>query len=221
MRQARLDTPGENDNRAYDYSRHKVLEREEYSVIAAWIPPRSRVIDLGCGNGSLLELLQRTKAIEGFGIERAPSGVKICAEKGLKVIQGEIDQPLKAVPDEAYDYAICNVTMQMVMYPEVLLSEMTRIARFQITSFPNFANIKNRFDLLMRGRMPRPMLFGYAWYNTGHIHQFSDKDFLALIADKGLIVKRAEYLGGFAKLGLARFVPNLFATTCIYETRRK
>jgi len=136
-----IDDPTLNNNREYDYTGHETQYRDEYPVIVSFIKPNSKVIDLGCGNGSLLNLLKDKKNIQEYGIELVHSGVDICRENGLNVHQGIIDSPLDGIEDKQFDYAICNVTIQMVMYPEVLLSEMKRIAHYQIISFPNFASL--------------------------------------------------------------------------------
>lgn len=210
-----IDDPTINNNRKYDYTNHKTQYRDEYPIIEGLIKPNSKVIDLGCGNGSLLKLLKDKKNIQEYGIELAYSGVDICREKGLNVRQGIIDSPFVEIEDKQFDYAICNVTIQMVMYPEVLLSEMKRIAHFQIISFPNFAQLINRLDLLFKGRMPKPMLFGYDWYNTGHIHQLSTKDFLELTEKYNLIVCKQIHIGGFT-IFLRNYKPNMFSTVSIY-----
>ncbi|MBM3127919.1 MAG: methyltransferase domain-containing protein [Chloroflexi bacterium] len=201
-----------SDNREYVWSETRSA-RPEYPRIERWITPRARVIDLGCGNGSLLLLLKERKEVAGFGIELAPSGVAACRQKGLDVRQGRIDVALTDVADRSFDYAICNVTLQMVMYPEVTLREMRRIARYQIISFPNFAFFINRLELLLFGRMPRWGLFGYRWYDTGHIHQLSIADFCALARTFDLTIRQRAYLGKLGKL--ADLAPNFFAQTAI------
>lgn len=207
-----IDSPLYNDNRNYDYSNTPSEEREEYKLICEMVEPNSKVIDLGCGNGSLLEKLVKEKKVIGEGVELVSSGVDACKKKGLKVIQGRIDERLP-FDDNSFDYSICNVTIQMVMYPEVLLSEMKRISKYQIISFPNFAYYKNRLDLLFKGRMPKPMLFGYKWYNTGHIHQLSIKDFYELVNDvMGLRILKVNALVSRNRLKnfLLKFFPNVF-----------
>jgi methionine biosynthesis protein MetW len=206
------------DNREYVWSETLSI-RPEYPHIERWITPGARVIDLGCGNGSLLLLLKEKKNIIAAGIEVSPSGVAVCRARGLQVTQGRIDVPLNEIADDTFDFAICNVTLQMVMYPEVTLREMRRIARYQIVSFPNFAFIANRLDLLLFGRMPRWGLFGYSWYNTGHIHQLSIADFLATITDLRMRVCKRVWLG---KLGRAcALAPNLLTQTAIFLLERK
>ena len=201
-----------NDNRNYVWD-EQISVRPEYPVIERWVTDGARVIDLGCGNGALLEFLKTRKHISEFGIELAPSGVAACRQRGLNARAGRIDVALDDVADAAFDVAICNVTLQMVMYPEIVLKEMRRVARHQIIAFPNFAFILNRLDLLLCGRMPRWGLFGYTWFNTGHIHQLSISDFRATIGSLGLTVRAAAYLGKFGILARAR--PNLFAQTAI------
>ncbi|MCX7841307.1 MAG: methionine biosynthesis protein MetW [Anaerolineae bacterium] len=204
---------GKGDNRAYVWD-ETISTRPEYPYIERWITPGARVIDLGCGNGSLLLLLREKKNIIASGIELAPSGVAVCRARGLQVTQGRIDVPLDDIPDAAFDFAVCNVTLQMVMYPEVTLREMRRIARYQIVSFPNFAFVLNRLELLLLGRMPRTMLFGYTWYNTGHIHQLSIRDFLETITELGMVVRDRVWLG---KLGrVCVLAPNLLTQTAIF-----
>ncbi len=175
-----IDKPIFNDNRNYNYSGFEDFDRPDYSFIVELVNENSKVVDLGCGNGSLMQKLVREKKASVKGIEISESGVSICKEKGLDVIQGRIDNILP-FKDNEFDYSICHITIQMVMYPEVLLQEMKRISKYQIISFPNFAFYKNRLELLFNGRMPRKMLFGYDWFNTGHIHQLSYKDFIELI----------------------------------------
>ena len=150
------------------------------------------------------------------GIEISPSGVEVCRSKGLKVRQGRIDEGLPWA-DDAFDIAVCNVTLQMVMYPEKLLSEMGRVATRQIVSFPNFANIRNRLELFLYGRMPKAMLFGHTWWNTGHIHQLSIQDFKELVKGIELEIKKSAYFGRLAMHGLASLAPNLLSTIAMFE----
>ncbi|MBN1397939.1 MAG: methyltransferase domain-containing protein [Bacteroidetes bacterium] len=207
-----IDDPFKNDNRNYNFLDYPDDYRQEFPVILGLISSDSKVIDLGCGNGTLLSCLKKEKHASVKGVELSASGVKICRKKKLDVIQGRIDEHLP-FKDNSFDYAICNVTIQMVMYPEVLLSEMKRIARYQILSFPNFAFYRNRIQLLLKGKMPPHMLFNYKWYNTGHIHQLSLKDLKNLISDiDGLTIKQILSVdpdNGLKKILMHKF-PNLF-----------
>ncbi|MDP2303251.1 MAG: methionine biosynthesis protein MetW [Ignavibacteria bacterium] len=213
-----INSPFSNDNRNYDYTGLEIEERKEYQRIAELVNPSSNIIDLGCGNGSLMQKLQSELNCNVTGVEISETGVNICKAKKLNVFQGSIDSRLQ-FDDNSFDFAICNVTIQMVMYPEVLLSEMKRIAKFSIISFPNFAYFKNRIDLIMHGRMPRPMLFNYNWYNTGHIHQLSMLDFESIVEKVGglkIIKTDLEKTNTFSKDILLKAFPNLFQILPIY-----
>lgn len=213
-----IDDPATNDNRNYDYSQHHESERFEYPVIASMVTDGARVLDLGCGNGALLEKLINECGAKGEGMELSPSGVAVCQQKGLQVRSGRIDEVLP-YETNSFDYAICNVTIQMVMYPEVLLREMKRVARYQIISLPNFGFWRNRWDLAVHGRMPRPMLFGYSWYTTGHIHQSSFTDFEQLVRDiGGLNILRREHdrPGDPVRRIIASIAPTWFHLLGIY-----
>lgn len=207
------------DNRAYQYALDSRAERMEYATIENWIPEGCRVLDLGCGDGSLLQALIRKRKIQAEGMEISASGVEVCRSRGLVVRQGCIDETLPWA-DDSFDFAVCNVTLQMVMYPERLLAEMARVARRQIVSFPNFANLRNRLELLVMGRMPKAMLFGNSWWNTGHIHQLSLKDFEELLPRVGLRTCRRAFMGRFSVPGLVQVAPNLLATLAVYELQR-
>jgi len=201
------------DNRNYNYSSLELEEREEYKYVIELIKPNSKVIDLGCGSGSLMKRLIEEKNVDVQGIDVSETAVEICRKKGLKAERGEIDKLLN-ISDNSFDYSICNVTMQMVMYPEVLLKEMKRISKYQVVSFPNFAFYKNRLDLLLNGRMPKPMLPDHSWYNTGHIHQFSVKDFFELVNSVGglKILERKDLKShNPIKRFLTKNIPNLFS----------
>ena len=212
-----LDNPAFNDNRRYDYSDERFYVRAEFPMIAGWIPDGSKVIDLGCGNGSLMKyILDKKKEVKIEGIEVSDSGVGFCRKNGMNARIGKIDDSgtYKEYREKEFNYAVCNVTIQMVMFPEVLLQEMSRIANFLIVSFPNFAYIENRFDLLFNGIMPRPMLHGYSWYNTGHIHQLSNKNFENFCKKFSIVILERRHLGALKFFALAG--GNLFAKETVY-----
>jgi len=216
-----IDKPSVNDNRNYDYSGFAEFERPDYKFIVELVENNSKVVDLGCGNGSLIQKLMIEKNVIAKGIEISESGVKICKEKGLEVYQGRIDEKLIFNENE-FDFSICHITIQMVMYPEVLLKEMKRISKYQIISFPNFAFYKNRLELLLKGRMPKKMLFGYSWFNTGHIHQLSIKDFEELVKTIGgiEIIKKCFIKSNSYKDRFVLLLPNLFMQFPIFLLRK-
>ncbi len=211
-----------NDNRDYKYPSTSITERPEYPLIANWIGKRSKVIDLGCGDGSLLAYLKRGKRISNcVGLEISSSGVKASRKKGIETIQGRIDQKLP-FKNKEFDFAICNVTLQMVMYPEILLKEMSRISKKQIITFPNFAFLLNRLELLFLGRMPKFMIPGYEWFSTGHIHQLSIKDFEVFCKNNKIKIEETRHIFPknlfLFKMGLFKAIPNLFANIGVFLT---
>jgi methionine biosynthesis protein MetW len=208
-----------NDNRSYVYDTDSKTKRPEYEIISSWVDIKSNVIDLGCGDGSLLYNLIKRNKVNGVGIDVSDSAVREAKRKGVAAVRRRIDSKLP-FKDTEFDYAISTVTLQMVSYPEVLLSEMKRISRRQIISFPNFAFILNRLDLLFNGRFPRYTLFGYEWFSTGHIHQFSISDFEDMVSNYKLrIVKRKPFvfnsLGVIPEILLGRF-SNTWSTSAVF-----
>ncbi len=148
-----------------------------YSLILDMIEDGSRVLDLGCGNGYLLKLLKDKKKIKGNGIEIDQNGVIQCLEKGLSVIQGDIDEGLKQFTDKSYDYVILNQTLQSTYNPDFVLEEMLRVGKKCIVSFPNFAYWKIRFNFFFTGNMPKSQVLPFEWFNTPNIHLLTIKDF--------------------------------------------
>jgi methionine biosynthesis protein MetW len=212
-----------SDNRKYDYSNLVNEDRDDFKYIVGLVKEGTKIIDLGCGNGSLMQKLIKEKNVTASGMELSHSGVEVSRNKGLNVIQGRIDEKLP-YKDNEFDYAICHITIQMVVYPEVLLREMRRISKgFLIISFPNFAFYKNRIDILLKGRMPKPMLFRYKWYNTGHLHQLSVKDFYELIEDVGGLKHEKMVHQQFSnpvKNFISNAWPNLFQVLTVHLLRK-
>jgi len=188
--------------------------RIDHDIILGLIPSGAKVLDLGCGDGSLLEKLARAKGVRGSGIEISDEGVRACIGKGLAVMQGDIDLGLADWPDRSFDYVILNQTLQAVRKPEVVLGEMLRVGGKAVAGFPNFAYWKVRAYLLLRGRMPKTKFLPYEWYDTPNIHFCSIRDFEDYCRSRGLRVERRIYLSS-AREGkvLKGVVPNLFAET--------
>jgi methionine biosynthesis protein MetW len=212
-----------NDNRNYRYTENSATKRTEFGAVTKLIQRGSKIIDLGSGDGTLLKILKDRKKTKGLGVEISSSGVRAAKKKGIKSIVGRIDAKLP-FDDKEFDYAICNATLQMVMYPEMLLSEMKRVSKKQIISFPNFAFILNRLDLLVNGVMPRVMIPAYKWFSTGHIHQLSIKDFEVYCKENNFKIINTAHIGPgkifyLPSKFLAKLSPNLFAMMAIFMTQ--
>jgi len=191
--------------------------RIDHSVILALIPAGTKVLDLGCGDGSLLVKLVRQKGVTGRGIEISEEGVRACIAKGLTVLQGDIDQGLRDYPDGSFDYVVLNQTLQAVKKPDVVLSEMLRVGKKGIVGFPNFAYWKMRSYLFTFGRMPRTEFLPFEWYDTPNIHFCSILDFTEYCAKNGVTIEKTVYLstdrGGRVLRGVR---PNLFAENAVF-----
>jgi methionine biosynthesis protein MetW len=193
------------------------LLRPDLALIAAHVAPATRVLDVGCGDGALLEAL-RAKGCDARGMEIDGSDVAACVAKGLSVIQGDADADLAFYPDQSFDYAILSETLQTMMRPDKALEELLRIARHAVVSFPNFAHWRVRLSLLTGGRMPVTRLLPIAWYETPNIHHLTIADFGDLVKERGITVERAWFLSGDTQIGAG--LANLRAEHAIYLLAR-
>ena len=154
-------------------------DRVDHLLVAEMVAPGAQVLDVGCGDGELLQLLT-SRGVDGRGIELSREGVNRCVAKGLAVIQGDADTDLVDYPDDAFDYVILSQTLQATRQPRDVLEQMLRIGRRAIVSFPNFGHWKMRLQLLFSGRMPRTENLPETWYDTPNIHFCTIKDFVQL-----------------------------------------
>jgi len=160
--------------------------RNDIEEIVKLIPPKSRVLDIGCGEGELL-LAVKAKGCDARGLELDQLKVAICLQNGLSVMQGDADIDLAHYPDNAFDYAVLTNTLQVTKHPEKILVEMLRIAKYLVVSIPNFGYWKNRWQLVLSGRMPVTKKLSYQWYETPNIHFCTIRDFIILC--EGLNIK--------------------------------
>lgn len=165
--------------------------RADHLLIAEIVAPGSRVLDVGCGDGALLQLLADRNGVDGRGIEVARDKVNACVMRGLSVIQGDADRDLDDYPDKAFDYAILSLTVQATRYPKTVLENLLRIGHRAIVSFPNFGHWQIRWQLLATGRMPMTRNLPEPWYLSPDAHLCTITDFADLVALVGAEVEEA------------------------------
>lgn len=192
--------------------------RLDHKIIESWITPNTRVLDLGCGDGRLLQHLIQTKHVRGYGLEISEAGIQACISKGLNVIEQNIDQGLSNFDDKSFDTVIMSQTLQTMYYPDQALKEMLRVGRQCIITFPNFGHWKARLQLLTKGRMPVSDLLPYQWYNTPNIHFCTFNDFETLCQQLQLrVLNRQVAVQHPGLIPWHRLNPNLFGETGIYR----
>ncbi|MDD2480212.1 MAG: methionine biosynthesis protein MetW [Victivallaceae bacterium] len=205
-----------------DSLRKDLTERRPDLVAIADIIPREegvRVLDLGCGDGSLLQLLRHEKDIHGIGVEISQDKIIKCIAGGVPVIHMDLDNDLVFIENDAFDYVLLSRTIQAVRRPDLLIQEMLRIGTLGVISFINFGYIGIRWQLMMKGAMPETKTLPDHWFDTDNIHLGTIHDFRNLCADTGVNVVREVPLGNSPFLtGLN---PNLFAQTCVFVISRR
>ena len=198
--------------------------RFDLQIIASWIKPRSKVLDLGCGEGNLLYFLKKKKGVIGTGIERVEAKVEKCVEKGLSVLQGDINEEVLDYPDHTFDYVILSQTLQQVFNPAGLLAQILRVGREGIVSFPNFSHWRVRAQLLMTGYAPVTKQLPYQWYDTPNIRVITLEDFRKFSREMGFYILREVAVNTSSQNRQGRVVgclPNLRATYGIFLIGKK
>jgi len=193
--------------------------RPDLAAIAGMVPAGARVLDIGCGDGALLEHLVTAKSVDGRGLELNQQNVNACVARGLSVVQGDADTDLGEYPSSIFDIAILSQTIQATRRPQYVLSQLLRIGRRTIVSLPNFGHWRVRLSLLARGRMPVTDALGYRWFETPNIHLCTIADFVALTNDAGAHIERALALrasGATHEMHPSAWGPNLFAEGAIF-----
>jgi methionine biosynthesis protein MetW len=198
--------------------------RADHSVIADMVKPGSLVLDVGCGDGALLNVLTHQRNAKGRGLEISQEGVNACVAKGLSVMQGDADADLAAYPDRAFDYVILSKTIQAVHRPRTVLAEMMRVGEHAIVSFPNFGHWRMRLSLATGGRMPNTQALPSLWYETDNIHLCTVRDFAELARSLGFKIERAVPItNGAPGAPFARTIwrANWFAEDAVFLLSRK
>jgi len=188
-------------------------KRPDFAAIAGWIQPRSSVLDLGCGDGTLLSYLRQTRDITGYGVEIDDASVLACVKNGVNVVQSDLERGLSGFENNSFDYVVLSQTLQAMKNSEVIMREMLRVGREGIVTFPNFGYWKNRLEVL-KGRMPVSENLPYEWFDTPNVHLCAIADFERFCEERDIrIVERKVLTRGRA----VSLMPNLLGALAVYH----
>jgi methionine biosynthesis protein MetW len=185
----------------------------EYRAILEWIRQGSSVLDLGCGDGALLDLLVRERGVRAQGIEIDEQAIYQCVAKGLSVFHEDIDHGLSDYADQSFDYVILNQSFQQVKSPDLVLNEALRVGREVIAGFPNFAHYQARLQIFLKGKTPVTPSLPYEWHDTPNLHFLSISDFMEYCRQRNIKLEKAAFAGKKRRI---KIFPNLFALTGIF-----
>jgi len=197
----------------------EMLTRFDLQVIASWIKPGTKVLDLGCGGGDLLYYLKKNKQVIGTGIESQETKVAQCISKGLTVLQGDINEEVLDYQDDTFEYVILSQTLQQVYYPDKLLKSLLKVGRKVIVSFPNFSHWSIRMQVLLTGLAPKNEQLPFEWYDTPNIRVITLKDFREFVKEQGCTILKEVAINTHhhdTKGHLIEFLPDLRATYGIF-----
>ena len=195
----------------------KLLGRSDYAIISELIEPNTRVLDLGCGEGELLDWLAQNKNVDARGVEISGARAQQAIARGVSVFHSDLEDALADLPDQAFDYVILSQTLQETRQPLKVLRDMLRVGERAIVAFPNFAHWTVRLAHLFNGRAPKTKLFPHDWYDSPNIHFLTVHDFESLVASEKWTVERRMFLEGTRKV---EFLPNLLAEVAVFLIRK-
>ena len=197
--------------------------RADLALISEWIKPDSHILDLGCGDGTLLKHLRDTMNVSGYGIEIDQADIVKCIESGINVIHSDLDEGINNFFDaDSFDYVVITQALQAMRHPEELLDEILRVSSDAIITFPNMAYWSNRIQLGIGGHMPVTKSLPNYWYNTPNIHLCTLQDFENLCKERGIrIIKRRVVDSQHKHNWLSKLFPNLFGEIAIYHITKK
>lgn len=190
--------------------------RPDLQQVAGWVAPHSRVLDLGCGDGSLLAHLQADKAVSGYGVEIDIDKVIACTDKGVNALQSDLEQGLALFQSASFDYVVLSMTLQAMRHIETIVDEMLRVGQTGIVTFPNFGYWQNRWQIL-RGRMPVSETIPYQWYNTPNIHLCTVQDFDQFLTSRGMRITEQVVLHHDRRVD---WLPNLRGSLALVKFER-
>ena len=195
--------------------------RSDFTIIQSYIADDSCVLDLGCGDGTLLATLAQHKRISGYGLEINPDHITTCIGRGVNVIEQNIDTGLANFADNSFDLVVMTQTLQAMKRPDATLEEMLRVGKECVVTFPNFGHWKARFYLFFYGRMPVSDMMPYEWYDTPNIHFCTVSDFERLCHQRGITILHRQVIShGYVDKLFSAMQPNIFGETAIYHLAR-
>ena len=193
------------------------LLRPDFAIIASWIRPGSKVLDLGCGDGTLLQYLQETLGVHGYGVEIDDANILACLNNGINVIQSDLESGLSGFESDSFDFVILSQTLQAMRHTEDIIHEMLRVGKEGIVTFPNFGHWKNRFQVLL-GHMPVSQTLPYKWFDTPNVHLCTLSDFEFFCHQREVHILERRVMNGNRRITLA---PNFLGMLAFYRFSRK
>jgi methionine biosynthesis protein MetW len=191
--------------------------RHDFELIADWVPQGARVLDLGCGDGSLLKHLQVARGARGYGVEIDGAGVNAAIANGINVLQFDLESGLAMFGEQQFDCVVLSLTLQAMKRTEAVMQEMVRVGREAIVTLPNFGYWRHRLDLL-RGHMPKSRELPFEWYNTPNVHLCTLADFEVFCASLGIVIRERVVLAGEHEVNV---LPNLLGSLAVYRVKKQ